>query len=360
MNQRKNYTHGGEVYDKEVTLDYSINVNPFGMPDSVKEAIISQIDNYVKYPDDSCIRLREAISNQNKKANITKEMVLCGNGAADLIYRLCLAVKPARAMVLAPTFSEYEQALQMVDCEVIHYQLKEENGFQVEEDLLQELEHKQCEMVFLCNPNNPIGNLISPNRMSQILKGCKERDILVAVDECFMEFTKWEATNSVVPDLAEYKNLIVIKAFTKTYAMAGLRLGYVLCADTELLGRMKECGPPWAVSSVAQAAGIAALSETEYVDKARTYIEKERAFLAQGLKELGCKVYESTTNYLVFQDASYRKETKSLYERMLERKILIRQCGNYYGLGESYYRITVGLHKDNLILMEALKEEING
>lgn len=358
MKPANKYTHGGEIYDKEIALDYSINVNPFGMPESVKQAIQLNINEYVKYPDDRCIQLRKAISEANSSNRITPDMVLCGNGAADLIYRLCFAVKPKKAMVLAPTFSEYEQALKAAGSEVCYYSLREENGFEVQDDLLELLESSQCKMLFLCNPNNPIGNLISVKRMESIMKKCKERDIILVVDECFMEFTSYYKSHSVVSKLQSYPNLIVIKAFTKTYAMAGIRLGYVLSNNRSLLERMKEIGPPWAVSSVAQVAGIAALQEKEYVKYARAYIKRERNAIITSLREMGCKVYESCTNYIVFQDPSYNKKHNSLYERMLARRILIRQCGNYHGLGESYYRITVGLEKDNQVIIRALQEEL--
>ncbi|MDO5292993.1 MAG: histidinol-phosphate transaminase [bacterium] len=358
MKRNNQYTHGGEVYDKQVTLDYSINVNPFGMPDAVKEAITANMEQYVKYPDSACLTLRKEISKANSKAKITSDMVLCGNGAADIIYRLCLAVKPKKAMVLAPTFSEYEQALHMVGSEVFYYELKEETGYLVEQDILEEIENKRCSMVFLCNPNNPIGNLIPAEMMRRIIEKCKQLGVLVVIDECFMEFTMYEETHSMVSNLTKYENVIIIKAFTKTYAMAGLRLGYALCADFDLLSRMRQSGPPWAVSSVAQVAGIAALKQHEYVEAARDYIKEEREYLTSMLRKIGCEVYHSETNYLVFKDPSHTTNPISLYERMLVRKILIRQCGNYHGLGNQYYRITVGRHNDNVTLIDALTQEI--
>lgn len=358
MKLSSEYAHGGEVYDKEIVLDYSINVNPFGMPDSVKQAIQENINEYMKYPDDSCMALRKSISEANKKNDVTPNMILCGNGAADLIYRLCLAVRPKKAMVLAPTFSEYEQALKVAGSEVIYYSLKEENGFEVQEDFLVALEESACKMVFLCNPNNPIGNIIPYERMEKIITKCNELGIILAVDECFMEFTRFQETHSIVSKLRAYQNLIVIKAFTKTYAMAGIRLGYVLSGNLPLLEKMKRSGPPWPVSTIAQVTGVAAIKETEYVDKARAYIESEREYLSKELKRIGCKVYPSQTNYLVFEDPSHGQSEKNLYERMLEQKILIRQCGNYHGLGPNYYRITVGVKNDNKAIIKALQNEI--
>lgn len=368
----KQYKHGGEIYDKDIALDYSINVNPFGMPDSVKEALLYHMEEYVKYPDDSCYELRRQIATANSNRGegvLTSEMVLCGNGAADVIYRLCLAVTPTKAMVLAPTFSEYEQALRMVKSEVVYYELQKQNGFSVDEGILRRIKaefgdygmgkEQGSSLLFLCNPNNPVGNLIAPEVMEKILILCRELGVLVVVDECFMEFTSYQATHSVVPKLAAFSNLIVIKAFTKTYAMAGLRLGYALSADASLLALMKASGPPWAVSTPAQVAGIAALGEDAYVAGAREYIARERSFLAGELARVGFKVYESQTNYLLFEEpeGAYQADANyiSLYEAMLSEKILLRQCGNYHGLGENYYRITVGLHEDNMTLLETMR-----
>lgn len=355
------YKHGGEIYDKEVALDYSINVNPFGMPKSVKEALVENMEAYVKYPDDSCGKLREAIATAH---GITPEMVFCGNGAADVIYRICLAIQPKKAMVLAPTFSEYEQALRMVGSQVTYYELERELGFAVDETILQRIREESSSsfVVFLCNPNNPVGNVIAPSIMEQILALCKELGVYLVVDECFMEFTQFASTHSVVPKLSAHPGVIVLKAFTKTYAMAGLRLGYALCGDATLLAGLKASGPPWTVSTPAQVAGIAALGESEYVAAAREYIAGERAYLAKGLTALGCKVYESHTNYLLFEEPDRSKRmghSSSLYERMLERKILLRQCGNYHGLDTSFYRITVGLHEDNVKLLQAMEEVWN-
>lgn len=374
MKQERQYKHGGEIYDKDIALDYSINVNPFGMPESVKRAIVAHMEEYTKYPDDSCIALRKAIAKAHhtedhqkeghQSEQVNPEMVLCGNGAADIIYRLCLAEKPKRAMVLAPTFSEYEEALRMVDCTVEYYDLKEETGFTVEDDIFSQIRGNGYNMIFLCNPNNPVGNLIAPERMEQIIAICKEEGIRLVVDECFMEFTMYLTSHSVVAHLPSQPHVIVIKAFTKTYAMAGLRLGYALSADASLLARMRASGPPWAVSTTAQVAGLAALGEAGYVERARAYLVEGRAYLAEELRKMGYEVYDSCTNYLLFREQGQRAKQESvtspigsLYERMLARKILLRQCGNYRGLGEDYYRITIGLEKDNHELIQALWKE---
>ena len=343
------YTHGGECYDKEIRLDVSVNINPFGLPESVREALHQSIDEFATYPDDTCSRLRQEIARGlSKQAQISAEDILCGNGAADLIYRFALAKKAKHAIVLAPTFSEYEQALQLVGTKVTLYMLKKETNFSVTTELLSLLT-SDVDVLFLCNPNNPVGNVIEMPLLLQILKHCKKNEITLMVDECFLEFTMCYEANTLITECLAYENLCVLKAFTKTYAMAGLRLGYVVSSNHELLRQMKHSGAPWSVSTPAQIAGIAALTETAYVQKTREYIKWQREWMKGQLEGFGFKVYESEANYLLFE----AKET--LYTQLLRREILIRQCGNYYGLDQTYYRVAIKLEEENKEVIQAIK-----
>lgn len=346
---RQQYSHGGEIYGKDIALDCSINVNPLRMPEAVKRAVREGIEQDYRYPDDDCTELREAIAGELPGSGRGRaDWVLCGNGAADLIYRYVLSVRPGRVLMPAPSFSEYEKALLLAGTEVCHYSLREESGFRVEEDILGCLEGMDA--VFLCNPNNPVGNLMEPELLLRLLEQAGQREVRVFVDECFMEFTGEAGRCSLLPALESNSMLFILKAFTKTYAMAGLRLGYGVSADTGLLSRMKQSGPPWPVSSIAQRAGLAALGEREYLERSVGLIAEERGILKEGLERLGCKVYPSQTNYLMF------RADPGLYDSLLERRILIRQCGNYRGLGGEYYRVCVGRHEDNIRILQAIAE----
>lgn len=342
----KQYAHGGEIYDKTIRLDYSINVNPLRMPEGVKRAIVKGIEEDYRYPDHACGKLREAIAGAR---GLLPEWVFCGNGAADVIYRYALAVKPSKVLLPAPTFSEYEKAFRLAGAEILYYDLKEADGFEVREDFLRRM--GECELAVLCNPNNPVGNLTGAELMKRIVRKAKENGIRLLIDECFMEFTGEEEKYSLIPFVGDYDGLFILKAFTKTYAMAGIRLGYGLTSEKKLLEGMAEAGAPWSVSSVAQRAGIAALKETDYLRRAVEMIEREREFLTLSLRQLGFRVYPSKANYLMFRAGA------DLYERLLGEEILIRQCGNYRGLGKEYYRICVGLHKENERLLHILADK---
>ena len=219
--------------------------------------------------------LKEAIG---KYEQVDSDWIICGNGAAEVIFSVCRAGKPKKALVTGPSFAEYEQALQGVGCEVDHFWLEEEEDFRVKRDFLKAL-RPELDIVFLCNPNNPTGVLMDQCLLMEILKRCRELDIFLVVDECFLDFVEEPALYTLKKVLGDYRNLFIIKAFTKRYAMPGLRLGYGLCANTRLLEKMTEENQPWNISTPAQAAGMAALLENSYVEAGRQLVFKEKSVL---------------------------------------------------------------------------------
>ena len=342
----KKHIHGGNVYQYRDCLDFSANCNPLGTPEAVKQAIIQSLDTISDYPQVGCGALKEAIAEYEK---VDAQQLICGNGAAELIFSLCRAVRPKRALLPAPTFAEYEQALQSVDCRISHFYLREQQGFLLPEEYLGALD-QEVDIAFLCNPNNPTGILIEREFLLRVLERCRELGILLVVDECFLDFVEEPENYTLKGQLSSYKNLFLLKAFTKRYAMAGVRLGYGISNDQELLTRMELMTQPWNVSSMAQAAGIAALQETEYVEKGRGMVFREKEFLMTEMKKLGLKVYPSRANYLFFHGP------KGLFGECVKKNLLIRDCGNYEGLEEGYYRVAVKRHEDNEKLISGLED----
>ena len=277
-----------------------------------------------------------------------QEHVLCGNGAADLIFRLVWAVKPHKALVTAPTFAEYASALDTVGCEVKRFFLDETNDF-APTDALVDAVDESIDMVFLCQPNNPTGQLASPELVKKLLRRCEECRTILAVDECFLDFLP-DADGWTAKPLLESGNLVILKAFTKLYGMAGVRLGYCLCGDETLLEKMQTAGQPWAVSSLAQAAGVAALKETAYVDEVRALIARQRPVLTAGLRALGLRVIDGKANYLLFRAPA------DLNERLRPLGTQVRSCANYPGLGPEWYRTAVRTAPENARLLELMKE----
>ncbi len=342
----KKHVHGGNVYEYRDCIDFSANCNPLGTPESVKQAIMESLEYLPNYPQVGYAPLRQAIGAYEA---VSPEHIICGNGAAELIFSLCLAVRPEKALVLAPTFAEYEQALTSVGCAAEHYVLKEELDFRIQEDFLERLTSK-LDVVFICNPNNPTGILTKRSFLLRVLELCRENGILLVVDECFQDFIKEPDAYTLKEQIREYENLFLLKAFTKRYAMAGVRLGYGICSNRKLLEQMCLVTQPWNVSTMAQAAGISALKETEYVEKGRQLIFQEAEYLRREMEGLGIKVYPSEANYLFF------KGPERLFKACVEHGILIRDCSNYPGLSEGYYRIAVKKHENNMRLIEAFQK----
>lgn len=341
--------HGGDIYTRPYRIDFSANINPLGTPKAVLEAARRGVARAADYPDIHCRKLREAIS---RREGVAAEEIICGNGAAELIFALAQAVRPRRALLTAPGFAEYEQALRTLgkDCQVEFYQCTKERGFVLGEDYLDRI-GPDLDLIFLCNPNNPTGLLIPGPLLERIAKKCRDCGVLLVLDECFIDLMKDGDSLSMKKKLPRMpEHLFILKAFTKLYAMAGLRLGYGLCANMELLQKMRRVLQPWNVSIPAQEAGAAAMEETEFVRESVGYIAGELAFLKREFGRLGLTFWDSRANYLFFEGPG------DLYDCCAREGILIRDCGNYRGLGPGYFRVAVKRREENLELIRVLEK----
>lgn len=378
MLYRADNPHGGDIYEGNIILDFSANTNPLGTPAGVIDAMRAALDEAHRYPDPYCRSLVRAIAEHE---NVPCEYILCGNGAAELIYSYCEALKPFSAVETAPTFSEYSSALERVGCKISRYILRKDADFDFDTEFIYYLDKIKPDAVFLCNPNNPTGRLINSGLLEEILEFCGKRGIKLFVDECFLDLSdgfddlvsnnlknihdtsiKNAADNSININinagmkkfLKKYPNLFILKAFTKSYGMAGVRLGYCMCSDSGLLGKMAKTSQPWNVSSIAQAAGIAALKESEFLQKTRAIIHKERKWLKHELESTGFWVCDSKANYLLFDASPTALDlSKALKEQF---GIALRNCSNYNGLATGWYRTAVRLHNENEQLINCIKE----
>lgn len=327
-------------------LDFSANVSPLGLPQGVADAIVAALPTADRYPDPLCRELRTALS---RAEQLPEPWILCGNGAADLIYRLVWALKPRCALLPAPTFAEYAAALESVGCEVKRKTLHEADDFAVTEAFVQAV-NQSIDLVFLCQPNNPTGQITPPELVQRLVRRCADCGAALVVDECFLDFLQQRDALTAKPLLQAAPNLVILKAFTKLYAMAGVRLGYALCANTTLLAKMQAAGQPWGVSSLAQAAGAAALRETAYADAVRALIADQRPKLAAGLRALGLQVIEGSANYLLF------RAPETLGAALQQRGVCLRSCGNYPGLSAGWYRTAVRTAPENEQLLQTMRE----
>lgn len=337
--------HGGDTFDCEIVYDFSANLNPLGMPENVKKALRKSISEWEKYPDPFC---RSLVKKLSERENFPTENIVCGNGAADLIFRIVQAVKPKKAVVCAPSFSEYSKALTYNDCEISAYFLSEQTNFALDENILEKLD-ETVQMLILCTPNNPTGRTIDGELLHRICEKCKANDIVFLCDECFIDFTE----NAARAEQFINPNVVVLKAFTKIYAMAGLRLGYALFGDKALAEKVRKNGQFWSVSAPAQTAGVTALSEKYYLEETLELVKAERECLTEKLQNFGFKVYPSEANFILF----YTK--LPLDEMLLQKKILIRNCANFSGLTDGFFRIAVRSHEENAALVSAIERCLN-
>ncbi len=335
--------HGGADFPN--VLDFSANLNPLGMPDNVRAELMRSVGDWQRYPDPKCTELTKRLS---ERLNVTPESIVCGNGAADLIYRIIGSVRPKRALTAVPCFSEYKKALAESGAETEEYLLNEENGFALDEGLIGIVSKRlgAGDMLILASPNNPTGRIIPEKMLCDICAECERRKVLFLCDECFFGFADNAAS------VRDFLNPFVISlgAFTKTYALAGLRLGYAVFGDERLSRTVRRRGQYWSVSSPAQTAGIAALNSGGYLERSRRLVAKQRDFLTEQISKLGIKVFRSDANFLLL------KSEVPLYEPLRERGIVIRQCGNFIGLDEKFYRIAVRTESENSALIAALHE----
>lgn len=348
--------HGGDVYRNEVVLDFSVNLNPMPMPRDVMDAAAAGLIELHQYPDPLQQKLRENIAEYE---GVSAGSIICGNGASELLMAVCHAFRPKRALITAPCYAGYERALASVDAEVTEYRLEETAGFALGEDFLSHLT-EDVDIVFIADPNNPDGKLIGASLKEKIAEVCREKGIVLVIDECFLPLTERGLETSLAPGCAGSgfgsggaDNALHLRAFTKTFAIPGIRIGYMISDDRERLDLVAKHLPEWNVSRIAERTGEAAakvLSGTDYLASSVRMISDERAFLMKELETLGIRVYESDTNYLLF------RSRPDLYERLLGKGILIRRCANFSGLDDTYFRIAVRTHEDNKQLISALKE----
>ena len=338
--------HGGDwaAYELEygqMPLDFSASLSPLGMPGRVYQAAVDAMRDAGRYPDPSCRRLHAALSERH---GVDRAQIVCGAGAADLIDRLARVLQPKRALIPAPTFSEYERALLSVGCEVERFPLP--GDFHLQEEFVGAIT-PETDAVFLCNPNNPTGLLTEP----ALLRRCLKRGVTLIVDECFLDLTDDPARYSLVSFLRDYPNLILLRAFTKTFAMAGLRLGYALCGSAETARALRDVGQPWPVSVPAEAAGIAALKEPDYENEVRAFLHTERARMLQTLSGMGLRVVPGQANFLLF----YSEDT-DLTQKLRTKGILLRDCRDFPGLCPGWYRTAIRKREENDMLLKALGE----
>lgn len=346
--EQKNTTapaHGGDIYRNKVSLDFSVNLNPMGIPGPVMDECVRSLSDLTNYPDHMQQGLREAIASME---GAYTDDIVCGNGASELIMATVHAIRPAKALITAPCYAGYRYSLEAAGAEIREHVLKESEDFVLDEAIMEEITD-DLDIIFLGDPNNPSGRLIDRGLLNRIKEACKEKGVCLVMDECFLPLT---ARGTKAPEPGD--ETVYLRAFTKTMAIPGLRLGYIVCREKVVTDKIRGQLPEWNISVMAQRAGVAAAgfaqAQSDYMRASLKLIEEERSYLTEELTRMGIKVYPSDTSYLLI------KSREGLYEMLLAKGILIRRCENFSGLDDSYFRLALRTHDDNEKLIEAIGE----
>ena len=350
-----NNRHGGNIYEaakkynlkEEEILDFSSNINPLGISKKALKGIRDNLKHIVRYPDSNSTRLKEAIGSYH---SINPENILVGNGATALIHHIPRVLKPKRVLMPVPTFSEYASACKASGAKIKYIRLEEADGFRINEtEIIKCLDNVQ--LLFLCNPNNPTGRLLLRKGVLKIVDKAEKNGVIVVLDEVFIDYAERE---SLIKEAVKKKNLIVLRAFTKFFAMPGLRLGYI-AANSDIINMLKEEMGTWPVNSLAQIAGEIILKDRNYIQNSIRYIEKEREHLLKGISEIdGLKPFPSSTNFILIRIKKDGLNVSMLYDILAKRGILIRDCTNF-GLGNKFFRIAVRKRRENIRLLTEMR-----
>ena len=341
--------HGGrnsQNLDPDV-LDFSSNVGPLGCPKFVKNQIKANISKIEDYPDSNSDLL---LSSLKKHTGFEKSNIVVGNGAVELIYNFCSAFmeKNSKVLIPVPTFQEYESASSLNNASLAFFKSM---------DMSQDIDSFVSQIpkggfVFLCNPNNPTGTLLTRKQINKIVTAAKRLSSVVFVDECFIEMVP-NSNQSVLSDVKKFDNLFVLRSLTKSFGLPGIRIGYAV-SSREIISIMKKIKIPWSVNSLAQDAGIAALLNKNHLVASKKLIQQESAFLQNKINKInGFRCYDSFTTFLLVKT---KINSSLLQKKLLKKKILIRDCKNFRGLNSSFIRIAVKSRKENQRLVSALED----
>ena len=378
--------HGGNIYKvfreknlKEI-LDYSSNINPYGIPESLKSRIIENLEILERYPDPDYVELREKLAHLNK---VDMSDIVLGNGATEIIFLFMKVINPKKILIVSPTFGEYERAVKATEIsgdtvslsssngdnknienkkiEIEYFELKESDDFKLNiENLKNELENKY-DLLIICNPNNPTGKFLKLAQTEEILKECNKYDTKLFIDEAFIEFLEDGMKESIINTEGNKKNLFVTRAFTKFFAIPGLRLGYGMYFDKELEKKISEKKEPWSVNNFAEMAGLTVLDDAKYIEKTLKWIAEEKKYMYEKLNEInGIKPYKTEVNFITvkIEDKLFSKElnVKILRKKILEYGILIRDASNFNFLDERFFRLAIKDRASNERVIEVMKE----
>ncbi len=347
--------HGGDIWGLGAggsgdLLDFSANINPLGLSAKAQKAMIEAIPQLVHYPDPQCRQLRQRLS---ELLGLSLDQIMIGNGAVELIFLVVKELQPRRLLLPAPTFCEYALAAAAESVPVHHLLPSGRAPYYDLGALVAAIQ--PGDLIFLCNPNNPTGQLLPRSDLQYLVEQAAARSSTVVVDEAFIDFVDHGETHSVLPLLSHWSNLMVLRSLTKFYALPGIRIGYLL-GPAERLARLQGLRDPWSVNHLAQVAALASMDDQAYAERTCQWLRDERSWFLDALEQIpGLHPYLPTANYLLVDCCESGHSASVWAERLRRERILIRDCSTYLGLDSYWFRVAVRDRQSNRCLLEALR-----
>ncbi|QWV92860.1 threonine-phosphate decarboxylase CobD [Geomonas oryzisoli] len=354
------HEHGGNVFAvarnlglaPERIIDFSASINPLGMAPGVREALTASLDRLLHYPDKGAAELKQALAAYHA---VDAAQIAVANGSTELIHLLPRTFYGKKALIVAPAFAEYALALERAGWQVEYFALSAADNFALDTEALAGRLGAGYDMLFLCNPGNPVGNLLPLRDVAGIIDLCRESGTFLVLDEAFIDFCEDESAKHLV---RENPRAVLLRSMTKFFGIPGLRLGYAIAA-AETIEQIAAQQDPWSVNTAAQVAGIASLADEGYCRRTRSYVDRERARLAAALEQIqGLQVFSGRANYVLVRILRQEVSARQLREALLAKGILIRDCGNFQGLDAGFFRVAVRLEEENDLLLRGLTEAL--
>ena len=353
--------HGGDLdiisrrysIPKEEIVNYSGNVNPLGLPQSVKSILSEHLDAICDYPDVSYLKLRQAIASYT---GADPESILVGNGSTELISTYIKTLAPKSSIIISPAYSEYQREIELTGGRIELFPLLEEEDFVLNLDRLKQKITDGTDLVVLCNPNNPTGSCVTADRLRELLDHLQAHGGYLMVDETYIEFAEDVSAVSAMPLTHEYSNLFIIRGTSKFFACPGLRLGYSACTDSALRERAADFKDPWSVNSYAELAGCVMFTDKEFISQTRKLITSERERIKNELRKVAqIKLYDSQSNFFLFKLLTDKVTAGEIFERLIAKKLLVRDCSTFPYLDGHYIRFCILMPEQNDTLIKEIK-----
>lgn len=337
---------------KEDIVSFSANVNPLGVSPKLRSTLASHIDAITTYPDREYTSLRNCIA---EYAGTEADHVIVGNGSTELISLFIQIKHPKKAVVIGPTYSEYEREISLGGGTTLYYPLKEENDFILDvEDFTSSL-NESVDLVVICNPNNPTSSCINRQTMRRILDVCKRYDIFVMVDETYVEFANNMEEITAVSLTNYYNNIIILRGTSKFFAAPGLRLGYTITGNTDLIKLINTRKNPWTINSLAVIAGEIMFTDQEYIKETKELISSERDRIYEILKNHpDFKVYQPSGNFMLVKLLRSDITSQDLFDKTIRQGMMIRDCSTFPFLDNKYIRFCIMSREMNDKLLSCL------